>query len=52
MIGTVGFLGECYYEYEVFEKGETVAVIILISKSTFRVSADVISEVLAKIESR
>ena len=52
MIGTVGFLGECYYEYKVFEKGETVAVIILISKSTFRVSADVISDVLAKIESR
>ena len=52
MIGTVGFVGDCYCEYRVFGKGETRALVILISMSPFRVSADVISEVLAKIESR
>lgn len=52
MIGTVGFVGECYYQFEIFEKNEASALVLVISTSSFRVSAEVISEVLTKIESR
>jgi predicted nucleic acid-binding protein len=52
MIGTVGFVGDCYCEYGIFEKVNAMAIVILISKSSFRVSADVIREVLARIDSR
>jgi predicted nucleic acid-binding protein len=52
MIGTVGFVGDCYCEFGIIEKGNVKGLIILISQSPFRVSADVIREVLAKIDSR
>ena len=52
MIGTIGFVGECYYEYHIFEKGEASTTVVVIGKSNFRVSAEVIREVLAKIDSR
>jgi len=52
MIGTVGFVGECYYEYHVFKKREAYDTVVVIGKSKFRVSAEVIKEVLDKIESR
>lgn len=52
MIGTVGFVGECYYEYGILEKSEASAIILIIGTSKFRVSAEVIREVLTKIESR
>jgi predicted nucleic acid-binding protein len=52
LIGTVGFVGDCYCKYGFFEKAKARTIILLISKSPFRVSADVISEVLTKIESR
>jgi len=51
MIGTVGFVGDCYCEYGIFEKREASTIILLISKSKFRVSVEVIREVLFKIES-
>lgn len=52
MIGTVGFVGKCCYEYKILEKTETSAILLVISTSNFRVSPQIISEVLAKIESR
>lgn len=52
MIGTVGFVGDCYCEYRIFEKKEAFTIVLLISKSKFRVSVEVIREVLSKIESR
>jgi predicted nucleic acid-binding protein len=52
MVGTVGFVGECYYDYLVFGKNEAYILVVAIGESTFRVSAEVIREVLAKIESR
>ena len=52
MIGTVGFVGKCYYEYEILEKSEACAIVLVISTSKFRVSAEVIRYVLSKIESR
>lgn len=52
MIGTVGFVGKCYYKYAVLGKSEASAIVLVISKSKFRVSAEVISEVLSKIENR
>ena len=50
MIGTVGFVGRCFYEYEIMKKNEAEAIVLIISTSNFRVSAEVISEVIAKIE--
>jgi predicted nucleic acid-binding protein len=52
MRGTVAFVGECYYEYAILEKSEASAIVLIISTSKFRVSEEVISEVLSKIESR
>lgn len=52
MIGTVGFVGKCCYEYEILEKSEATAILIVISTSTFRVEPEIISKVLAKIDSR
>lgn len=52
MVGTVGFVGKCYYEYAILEKSEASAIVLVISVSKFRVSTEVISEVLSKIESR
>jgi predicted nucleic acid-binding protein len=52
MIGTVAFVGECYYEYAILGKSEAASIVLLISTSKFRVSAEVISEVFSKIESR
>jgi predicted nucleic acid-binding protein len=52
LIGTVAFVGDCYCEYGIFAKGAARALVILIGESPFRVSADVIREVLAKIDSR
>ena len=52
MIGTVGFVAECYYEYRILEKSEASTLVIIIGKSKFRVSGEVIREVLSKIESR
>lgn len=51
MRGTVGFVGECYYEYAILGKNEASAIVLVISKSKFRVSAEVINKVLSKIES-
>jgi len=51
MIGTVGFVGDCYCEYRIIEKGNARELVILISESPFRVSVDIIREVLAKIDS-
>ena len=51
MIGTVGFVGECYYVCKILEKTEASAIVIIIGESKFRVSAEVIKEVLSKIES-
>lgn len=50
MIGTVGFVGECYYKYEILEKNEATVILFTISMSNFRVSKEIISEVLAKID--
>jgi predicted nucleic acid-binding protein len=50
MIGTVGFVGKCYYKYAILEKNEASTIVVVISKSKFRVSAEVISEVLSKIQ--
>jgi predicted nucleic acid-binding protein len=52
MIGTIGFIGRCSYEYEILEKNEASAILLVISTSTFRVEPEIISEVLAKINSR
>lgn len=52
LIGTVGFVGDCYCEYNVFEKDTAKTLVILIGESPFRVSAYVIREVLSKIDSR
>lgn len=52
MIGTVGFVGECSYEYAILDKYEASALLLLISTSSFRVEPEVISEVLAKIDNR
>ena len=52
MVGTVGFVGKCCYEYEILEKSEATAILTVISTSTFRVAPEIISEVLAKIDSR
>lgn len=52
LVGTVGFVGDCYCEYNVFEKDAAKTLVILIGESPFRVSVDVIREVLAKIDSR
>jgi predicted nucleic acid-binding protein len=52
MIGTVGFVGKCYYEYAILGKSEASGIVLVISRSRFRVSAEVISEVLSKIENR
>ena len=52
MIGTVGFVGECYYEYHILKKIEASSTVVIIGKSNFRVSVEVIKEVLSKIESR
>lgn len=52
MIGTVGFVGECYYVYGILEKSEASSIVLIIDKSKFRASAEVIREVLSKIESR
>lgn len=52
MIGTVGFVGDCYCDYSIIEKDNAQALVILISESPFWVSADVIRKVLAKIDSR
>lgn len=52
MIGTVGFVGQCYYEYGILEKNEAYAIVLAISTSKFRVSAEVIRDVLSKIDSR
>jgi len=52
MMGTVGFVGDCYCEYRIIEKGNARTLVILIGESPFRVSADVIRKVLAKIDSR
>ena len=50
MIGTVGFVGKCYYKYAILGKSEASEIVLVISRSKFRVSAEVISEVLSKIE--
>ncbi|MHC3128662.1 MAG: hypothetical protein IBV52_01110 [Candidatus Bathyarchaeota archaeon] len=50
MIGTVGFIGKCCYEYGILEKAETSVLLLVISTSNFRVSPEIISEVLTKIE--
>lgn len=52
MKGTVGFVGDCYYKYAIFNKTETSKIVLLIDESKFRVSAEVIKEVLHNIESR
>jgi predicted nucleic acid-binding protein len=52
LIGTVGFVGDCYCKHGIFEKHAARTLVILISESPFRVSVDVIREVLAKIDSR
>ncbi|MGD0978050.1 MAG: hypothetical protein ABR962_02795 [Candidatus Bathyarchaeia archaeon] len=52
MVGTVGFVGKCYYEYEILKKNEASAILLVISTSTFRVEPEIINEVLTKINSR
>jgi predicted nucleic acid-binding protein len=52
MVGTVGFVGECYYNYHIFGKQEAYDTVVIIGASDFRVSKEVIKEVLSKIESR
>lgn len=52
MIGTVGFVGECYYQYRIFEKSEARTIVIVIGRSKFRISKEVINAVLSRIESR
>ncbi len=52
MTGTVAFVGECYYEYAVFGKSEASTIVLVIGMSKFRVTAEVIKEVLSRIEGR
>lgn len=52
MVGTVGFVGECCYEYAILDKNEASALLLVISRSSFRVTPEIISEVLDKIENR
>lgn len=52
MIGTVGFVGKCCYEYDILKKTEASLILMLISESKFRVSPEIISAVLSKIKSR
>jgi len=52
MIGTVGFVGDCYSRCGILDKSEAYALVIMIDRSKFRVSAEVIRVVLSKMESR
>jgi len=52
MVGTVGFVGECYYEYAILDKNEASVLLLVISTSSFRVTPEIISEVLHQIENR
>lgn len=52
MIGTVGFVGECCYEYSILNKHEASTLLLIISTSSFRVAPEIISDIINKIESR
>jgi predicted nucleic acid-binding protein len=52
MTGTVGFVGKCYYEFFVFTKEEASLTISTIGSSKFRISQEIISKVLSKVQSR
>lgn len=52
MMGTVGFVGKCCYEFFLIGKDEATKLVIIIGASKFRVHQDVISEVLTKIQQR
>ena len=51
LTGTIGFVGDCYCKYTIFEKDYTRSLVMLIRDSPFRVPKDVISEVLDRINS-
>ena len=52
MVGTVGFVGECYYKYAILDKNEATARVLVIGQFSFGVTQVGISKVLHKIENR
>lgn len=51
MTGTVGFVAKCYYEFFVFTKEEASLTISTIGNSKFRISQEIISKVLSRVQS-
>jgi len=49
MIGTVGFIGKCCYEFHVLDKEESLQILSEIQKSPFRVTDKVLNEVRSLI---
>jgi predicted nucleic acid-binding protein len=50
LTGTVGFIGDCYCDYKIFDKKESIDLLEKIEKSKFRVTHQIIAETKARIE--
>jgi predicted nucleic acid-binding protein len=50
LTGTVGFIGNCYCDYKIFDKKESIELLEKIEKSKFRVTHQIIAETKARIE--
>jgi len=49
MIGTVGFIGLCYYDFSIFNKKDSLQLLTDIENSDFHVSVTVINNIREKI---
>jgi predicted nucleic acid-binding protein len=48
--GTVGFIGDCYCDYQIFKKQESIELLEKIGKSKFRVTKEIINLTINRIE--
>ncbi len=50
LTGTVGFIGDCYITYRIFNKQESLDIIEKIKASKFRVTEQIITKTIQRIE--
>lgn len=50
LTGTVGFIGDCVYTYNIFKKEKGISILIAIKNSKFRIQKLVIDKIINKIK--
>jgi predicted nucleic acid-binding protein len=50
MVGTIGFIDKCFYEYGIFSKEEVLLILNSIKASKFRINSEIIDNEINKVE--